>query len=1023
MSLLAQDYDFSILSVEDGLSQSSVTCITQDDRGFIWIGTRDGLNKYDGYDIEVYRKIPFDSTSLVSNNIGSLLAQPGGLWIVTNEGLQWYDFATKKFENVKFNEGEKPSRVITIFEDKLAGIWIGTTNGFYSVKRDKYQKRYIAKSYLHNAKKERPDSSFFRISSFLHDSRSRLWLASSRGLFQFDFNSDHSLEIQKDLFYSPEKYYKDPRWFSELLEHSDGSIYSSAGNEIYRYNIENDEFSSFYEIREGSQQEAAIIQLSEFSDGTLVAATRVSLQLINSQKSEAVSSQPLSLPSQGISDIRDQINFLHCDNIYKDIYWLATDIGGVTKMVRKQKQFNTQLLKDIPAVGINNPYLRHIAGDDHRIWYNLGQMLLIQDRADNTFQFFSSILPPDAKRGNTSISFIHPTQEGKILAGLENEILELWIDEKGKQHSKSFELEARCIENKGNIIFETTEHYILGGLNGNIAILEKEGLRHISCIDYSESFQFEGRKEITSILLDSKSNLWLGTDQGIILYPEIDLGSRAIPSPRYFGYNPLDTSSLIENKITHLMEDSNHNVWISTRNGLMTANITKEKVHLKRVEVEELQQQVIYGILEDKESEKLWMSTNAGLFSYNPSTGKVDHFNVKDGLQGNEFNTYSFFQGKSGEMFFGGPKGLTYFHPKDIELNKQAPPIWFTELSTLDGNQVDLIAFDKKETLFLDYKQRSFSIRFIGLDFLQPEELQYFYKLKGETDMQEASIGNSRQINFSQLRPGNYSLQIMAINKDGAFSQEGDLLQFSIHAPFWKMMWFYLVITAFVIGLFWLMFYLRYRSKMERLNAIETVRKSIAEDFHDEMGSKLSIISMYSEFTKNELADQGGKAAVYIDKVNTTASRLYDNTRDLIWVLNPKNDSLYDLYLQLKDFGEELLKDTGINFHSSGIPDHLRNETLPIRYKRHLLLIFKEAMHNSLKHSSCKNVKLSIKQEKQELTFILQDDGKGFDTSVMYKGDGMKNMRHRAKQMNSELHFDSKKEGTRIWLEIQKLKK
>ena len=206
---------------------------------------------------------------------------------------------------------------------------------------------------------------------------------------------------------------------------------------------------------------------------------------------------------------------------------------------------------------------------------------------------------------------------------------------------------------------------------------------------------------------------------------------------------------------------------------------------------------------------------------------------------------------------------------------------------------------------------------------------------------------------------------------------------------------------------------------MNQLAAVEAIRKSIAEDFHDELGSKLSVISMYSEFTKNELSNQGGKAAVYLDKVHTTAARLYDSTRDLIWVLHPKNDTLYDLYLQLKDFGEELFKDTEINFHSTGMPDHLKHKKLPIRYKRHLLLIFKEAMHNALKHSACKNISLRIEQEEQDLTFTLQDDGQGFDTSTAYKGDGLKNMQHRVVQINGALNMESTKEGTRIWVVIQ----
>ena len=244
------------------------------------------------------------------------------------------------------------------------------------------------------------------------------------------------------------------------------------------------------------------------------------------------------------------------------------------------------------------------------------------------------------------------------------------------------------------------------------------------------------------------------------------------------------------------------------------------------------------------------------------------------------------------------------------------------------------------------------------------------------------------------------------------------MIHFTIHAPFWRSLWFLVLVAACIAFLGWFLFYLRYQNKLKQLKAVDQVRKNISEDFHDELGSKLSIISMYSEFTKQELNKEGSKASAYLDKVNDTASRLYENTRDLIWALNPQQDSLYDLFLQLKDFGEEMFQDTNIDFHSAGLSEIWKNRNLPMRFKRHLLLIFKEAMHNALKHSGCRNIKLSIDEKDQKLIIMLQDDGIGFALDQENKGDGLKNMSHRAEQLHSALHVISKKEGTRIWVEL-----
>jgi signal transduction histidine kinase len=302
---------------------------------------------------------------------------------------------------------------------------------------------------------------------------------------------------------------------------------------------------------------------------------------------------------------------------------------------------------------------------------------------------------------------------------------------------------------------------------------------------------------------------------------------------------------------------------------------------------------------------------------------------------------------------------------------------------------------------------------------VQPDHLKYYYTLKGSASLQHVPLGNSRQVNFSQLDPGNYTLEIFAVNSDGAMSRNHDVLKFTIRAPYWRMPWFYLLMTGIVAFLGWLMFYIRYQNKIKGLKAIEKVRKSISEDFHDELGSKLSIISMYSELSKQELNKDSSKAANYLDKVNDTASRLYENTRDLIWALNPQHDSLYDLFLQLKDFGEEMFQDTGIEFHSAGLAETWKDKNLPMRFKRHLLLIFKEGMHNALKHSGCKAVKLHIEEKDHKLIILLQDDGVGFDTTITHKGDGLINMARRAELIQGKLHFISKKEGTRIWVELQ----
>ena len=807
----AQEYNFEVLSVEDGISQSSVTCIAQDDKGFVWIGTRDGLNHYDGHDIKVFRKIPFDSTSLTSNYIISLLAEnSSGLWVGTSDGLQWYDAQTRTFEKINLHTGKALVVPRTIFQDKFGGVWVGTSNGFFSVKRDQEGKQFLTKSYLFNKNFKEQVHLNYRIIAFLHDSRNDFWVLTTRGLFRFPLREDQSLEGEFDSLSLLGNHLVSREMYSSIYEHSDGTILVSSREKILRYDAQSAGFVDFSEQNE--KQTSPIFQIAESQNGQLIAATNSGLNFISIENNTVTSSHFVRLPTLGISQNRHKINFILEDNIYDELYWLATDIGGVVKMSRRKKPFQTLFLRDVPNLRIENPYLRHIVADEERIWINLGLGILIYDLKKNTSQFFQDILLDNRKPGNTTISFLFQNQNGKILAGINNAIVEVWADENGHIQTKHHPFQKFCIKTATSGI-ETAKYFILGDNAGKISILLKEGFTEIACLEPGNFSEIPSNISISSFLMDAQSNLWVGTVKGLIVYPDFKPEEKGSQHPQYFSYNPSDTTSLIENWITHLMQDSKNNIWVCTRNGLMTAKISKQGVHLQHVKAEILQNQVIYGILEDQASGQLWMSTNNGLFCYNPVTGKVNHFNVKDGLQSNEFNTASFFQSQQGKLFFGGPKGVTHFFPNDIRLNEQAPPTWFTELKTIDNKRVDLLTFDKKETLLLDYEQRSFSISFIGLDFFQPEELHYSYELKGTMSTHQAALGNSRMIHFSQLRPGDYSLRIMAANKDGAFSQQGDTLHFSIHAPFWKMMWFYLLITGLVIALFWLTFYLRYRNK------------------------------------------------------------------------------------------------------------------------------------------------------------------------------------------------------------------
>lgn len=206
------------------------------------------------------------------------------------------------------------------------------------------------------------------------------------------------------------------------------------------------------------------------------------------------------------------------------------------------------------------------------------------------------------------------------------------------------------------------------------------------------------------------------------------------------------------------------------------------------------------------------------------------------------------------------------------------------------------------------------------------------------------------------------------------------------------------------------------KKRIER-QASQRIRLQIAHDFHDELGGKLSIISMYAELTSQQLDRDPQTAKAYLYKISLHASRLYETVKDMLWALNPDLDNSRDLLLRLKDFGEELFYDSAIQFSVKSSGD-LQQLKLPLDQKRHLLLLFKEAMHNALKHSNAKLVLLEAAITGGEVVFSLSDNGRGFDSAVVYAGEGMKSMKNRAEKLGSALRVQSSKSGSRIEVRI-----
>jgi signal transduction histidine kinase len=275
--------------------------------------------------------------------------------------------------------------------------------------------------------------------------------------------------------------------------------------------------------------------------------------------------------------------------------------------------------------------------------------------------------------------------------------------------------------------------------------------------------------------------------------------------------------------------------------------------------------------------------------------------------------------------------------------------------------------------------------------------------------------GNINFASYTNLPPGNYKFMVRASNSDRVWNKEPFEISVIIDPPYWQTWWFFLLVVVFAVSALFFIHGQRVKSEINKALEIKKareqenlkVRKKAADDFHDELGHRLTKISLYSEIIKRNTKDLPPNLMNYLDKIGETSSTLSFGVRDFIWTLDPEKDTLYDVLIRLKDFGDDIFDKTGIAFRVHGIEKEFETIKLSMDWRRHLTLIFKEAMNNILKYANCTNVTLYVEFNDGKIHMSVEDDGKGFNFEKIKKGRGLRSMKMRAQNINGNISVNS----------------
>jgi ligand-binding sensor domain-containing protein/two-component sensor histidine kinase len=989
---------FNRINTNNGLSHNKVNCILQDKRGFIWIGTEDGLNRYDGQYFTVFRNKPNDSTTISGNIITDILEDENNiLWITTSDGgFTKYDYrlpANKQFKQFKHIQGDSttiPVNIINkIIEDKQGYLWLATS-GAYVLRFNKKNETFS--SPIHSGTRS--------AASLIIDQHDSLWVGRIGGSFlklntkTLQYKTDYDELYDVNLPHST---------ITSLLKDDENNIwFGSWDNVLYRYNNQIKKEEVFKQ--DNTDFSFPNDEVESFAQDNhqriWIAGRYFGLTIYDKQQNKFFNYRYNPAQEGSIADNR--VNCVYIDKT--GMTWLGTNKGISVYNPSQQSFVQTFLPKQNKNVEIYDFYQT----DDDKLWLGTSEGIFIE-AAEGNFQ-----LKKISYNNQPLIaSKFYKDKDGTLYIGtqlslfvydtLKNNVMLLPNTEKDSVMKKI--ISSRVV----SVMRDTIE-------NHPVLLVSPYG-HYITYYDFVEK-KWISRTDSTKRIITNfnlKDNLirkFYKTNAGNIFLATAKYGlgcwqSSVIPKVNHLCNNPKISESISNDNVYDILEDKKNNLWVSTYGGGLNYFNTQSKqfIHINN------SNNLLEGIQTD-ENGNVWMISNGNLDEYNPYIRSYTIYNLPDIEKSGGVKGYMF-KDKDNNLYAAGINYYIKFNASLIGSVSNSPKTYFTDFKIFNTSYSELI---NEKNIALRYFQNYFSIEF-SAPFFTGEPIKYSYMLQG-FDKDWTNTGSRNFANYSNLPGGNYIFKVRASNSKGDWSKEISSLHITIIPPFWKKAWFFFL-CAFVISS---AIYLLYRYRINELLKRQAMRNKIAQDLHDNMGSTLSSISVYSEVAKiyNQQKKQS-QLEQTLEKIGETSGNMINEMSDIVWAINPKNDHMSTIIQRMESYAKPLLQAKNIHFnfnYDEAIPEL----NLQMDKRKNFYLIFKEAVNNALKYSGCKNIDVTIKLLHHIIELRFHDDGQGFNVnnaaaSNSLSGNGLNNMRMRAKEMKAIFNIESSEgKGTDIFL-------
>lgn len=954
------------------MSQVSVQSLLQDKNGFIWVGTEHGLNKFDGYDFTAYLNDPNDSTSLSYNTVTELMEDDQGfIWAATRGGgVSRFDPRSetfRQFRNIPGNEHSlRDNTVSTLFQDAGKRIWVASSTGLhlYRPASDDFERIQL---------EGLGSEGLVSVESIASDGGSRLWLATNAGLVAFDPSAKQVLRVFRH----------DPNDAGSILGNTLSGCCIDPSGKLWL--TVTDKGVSLFDPTTG-KAEHFIAEAKADQDFRFV--------FLDSHQRVWVNSWPnglrlLDKATRKFHDVRfynssgNRMANEEIRSILEDkngSLWVGSFYTGLFRSDTNTKPF--QLLRNTsndPGKLETESFSPVFEDSKGYLWTStLKRGISRVNPSTNKFEYYDEVT---ANAGwCLGVSGVSEDRQGYVwVSSTPNGLYRL--NPKTKELKGFLGRGLPGYEPKRDEIFcmkmDGSGTLWLGSKNGTLMAFDPVTATKKVYHHDPEKAKLPSGHQLQAIMVDAEQKLWLGyQDVGIARFDPVT------ETFTKYSYISDDVFSPSAKSVMSLCQIQKDVLWIGTFSGLYEFNIPQKKAR-RYGTADGLPNDCIYEILSEGENGVLWLSTNKGLSRFDTKAGVFNNFDAEDGVGQNEFNQNAAFKNqKNGWMYFGGAAGLTSFNPKEINLNPNIPPIHFTrfKIYRVDGSETEVKGISYKKQIVLSWEDMDFSVEFAALNYTNPGKNQYAYWLEGYNDDWKYT-GTRRQITFTNLNPGTYTLRVKGSNNDGIWNEEGNSLKIVVRPPWWASWWAYSFYALLLLG----GLYAAYRYRMNQLEArrlkeLDEVKSNMYTHITHEFRTPLTIISGINQQLRERL---GSEYKPQLDMVDRNSQNLLHLVNQLLELRKMETGKAVPEYTQdeiihylryISESFHSYAKTREITLHFISREKQLVMDFDPDR----LLVILSNLLSNAIKYTPAGgNVYLQIEQVENQLQIRVTDTGMG----------------------------------------------